>query len=38
MVGKAAGLKPRGLLMRTISSLAWRYWRFRNWKLARAAI
>lgn len=38
MVGKAAGLKPHGPLMRAVSSLAWTYWRFRNWKLARAAV
>ncbi|HCX67901.1 ferritin-like domain-containing protein [Parvibaculum sp.] len=38
MVGKAAGLKPHGLLMRAVASLAWRYWQFRNWQLARAAI
>jgi rubrerythrin len=38
MVGKAAGLKPHGTLMRAVSSLAWSYWRFRNWQLARTAI
>jgi rubrerythrin len=38
MVGKAAGLKPQGPLMRAVASLAWRYWQFRNWQLARAAI
>ena len=38
MVGKAAGLKPHSALMRAVSSLAWTYWRFRNWKLARAAV
>ena len=38
MVGKAAGLKPHGLVMRAVSALAWRYWQFRNWQLARAAV
>ena len=38
MVGKAAGLKPHGLVMRGVTSLAWRYWQFRNWQLAREAI
>jgi rubrerythrin len=38
MVGKAAGLKPHGLLMRAVSAMAWRYWRFRNWQLSRAAV
>ena len=38
MVGKAAGLKPHGALMRAVASFAWSYWRFRNWQLARTAI
>lgn len=38
MVGKAAGLKPHGLLMRIVSAVAWRYWRFRNWRLSRAGV
>lgn len=38
MVGKAAGLKPHGVLMRLVGSIAWRYWRFRNWRLSRAAV
>lgn len=38
MVGKAAGLKPQGRPMRAVIALAWRYWRFRNWRLARAAV
>lgn len=38
MVGKASGLKPQGLFMRSISALAWRYWQFRNWRLASAPV
>ena len=38
MVGKAAGLRPHGAVMRAISVLAWRYWRFRNWRLSRMAV
>lgn len=38
MVGKAAGLKPHGVLMRAVSAIAWRYWRYRNWQLSRAAV
>lgn len=38
MVGKASGLKPQGLLMRAVSVLAWRYWQFRNWRLASVSV
>ena len=38
MVGKAAGVKPHGVLMRGVSAIAWRYWQFRNWQLSRAAV
>jgi hypothetical protein len=31
-------LKPHGLLMRMVSALGWRYWRFRNWRLSRAGV
>lgn len=38
MVGKASGLKPQGIFMRSVSALAWRYWQFRNWRLASAPV
>jgi rubrerythrin len=37
MVGKAAGFKPHGLLMRGVSSLVWVFWNRRARKLAHAS-
>ena len=38
MVGKAVGLKPRGLLMRAVSALAWWFWGFRMRRAANSAV
>lgn len=38
MVGKAAGLKPQGLLVRALSSLVWVFWSARVRRLAGAAV
>lgn len=38
MVGKASGLKPHSFFMRMVSAFAWRYWQFRNWRLASLAV
>lgn len=38
MVGKAAGLKPHGLVMRIVGSAVWAFWSLRSKRLANAAV